>query len=257
MSLDASPPLPPQGEVWGIERSAEQLCRAKAADLRTFVSCRRMPKACLSEEARFDVVYCRFLLEHVAAPATVLREMRRVLTPGGKLFVQENNILVSTLHPACPHFDELWLRFAKLQERLGGDALIGKKLYQLLSEAGFRDIRLSIEPEIHWFGAPTFRAWLENLVDNIQPAEDRLIESGLATAEQIKLGTDELRRHMENATASTSSSMESSGREKVDLNHRYPIHLTGFGNGSSSVTRKGNRQCIRSTLATVGSSRRS
>ncbi|MFL5341827.1 MAG: methyltransferase domain-containing protein [Gemmataceae bacterium] len=191
----------PGGEVWGIERSAEQLARA-VADLPNLHFQQGDAHSLPFDDDSFDVAYCRYLLEHVADPVRVLREMRRVLKPGGRVFVQENNIFTNEFDPACPNFGRLWRTFACLQEALGGDALIGKKLFRLLSAAGFRDVRLSIQPEVHHFGSPNYRSWLENLAGNIRSAESALLERGLATDAEIRAAIDDLRRLMDDATGS-------------------------------------------------------
>src|SRR5262249_12226597 len=84
----------PQGEVIGLEFSTEQLPAAAVTqpNLRFQQGdAHRLP----FDPARFDVVYCRYLLEHVADPVQVLREMRRVLRPGGWVCLQENNVLAN------------------------------------------------------------------------------------------------------------------------------------------------------------------
>jgi ubiquinone/menaquinone biosynthesis C-methylase UbiE len=88
----------PAAEVVGVEYSAQQLARAKHTlpNLR----CVQGDAHHLEfEEDRFDVVYCRCLLEHVANPAQVLREMWRVTRPGGRVFVQENDTAVQRFDP--------------------------------------------------------------------------------------------------------------------------------------------------------------
>jgi SAM-dependent methyltransferase len=191
----------PAGEVWGVEHSAAQLARA-AADRPNLHFVQADAHALPFPDGRFDVVYCRYLLEHVADPAGVLREMGRVLRPGGRLFAQENDILVARFDPDCPHFDALWRRFVQLQVLLGGDALIGKRLLRLFHAAGFTDVRLSIQPEVHWAGTPTFRDWVVNLIDNVRPAERLLVEKGLATPEEVQRGLDDLRRLLPDESAS-------------------------------------------------------
>ena len=99
--------LAPDGAVWGVERSADQLAKAVCDSPNLHfqqADAQDMP----FEDNTFDVVFCRYLLEHVADPLLVLREMRRVLKPRGKAFVQENNIFATTFDPDCPHFDALW-----------------------------------------------------------------------------------------------------------------------------------------------------
>ena len=183
--------LIPKGEVYGVEYFPEQLAAAKYP-LPNLYFMRGDAHALEFEDNRFDVVYCRYVLEHVADPLQVLKEMCRVLKPGGKAFVQENNILVNVFYPECPRFDALWKQFAVLQEKLGGDALIGKKLLPLFKEAGFQEIHLSIQPEIHCSGKSSFRPWVENQIGNIESAMTELQTYKLATEEEVSLAIAEV-----------------------------------------------------------------
>jgi ubiquinone/menaquinone biosynthesis C-methylase UbiE len=192
LARDVSAALNPSITV-GVELSAEQLLRAPAPTPRlAFVQAdaHRLPFAAGS----FEVVYTRYLLEHVHDPASVLAEIFRVLAPAGGVYLQENNILINAFDPACPAFDLVWKQFAVLQRELGGDAQIGKKLYRLLREGGFEDIRLSIAPEVHHAGMETFRPWVVNLLGNIRSGEEALVSCGLATREQINAAYAELER---------------------------------------------------------------
>lgn len=191
----------PQAQCFGIEYSREQLAAAKPRGNVTLQQgdAHQLP----FESNSFDVVYCRYLLEHVANPDMVLREVARVLRPGGRFFAQENNILVSVTDPACPAFERVWRKFVMLQEKLGGDALVGAKLYGKCKHAGFEEIQLSLAPEAHHFGQPSFRAWIENLIGNVHGARQRLIEFSLATELEIETALAELRDliHLEDASA--------------------------------------------------------
>ena len=192
----------PAAQVWGIEQSPEQLARC-GDDLSNLHfrqgDAHRLP----FEEGYFDVVYCRYVLEHVTDPLGVLQQMRRVLRAGGKVFIQENNILVSVLEPECPCFDAVWRKFAQLQAMLGGDALIGKRLLRLMQTAGFTDIQLSIQPEVHYSGSPWFQAWMENLIGNLQGAEQALGQNGLVSHGQVQQAIAELRAFVRRDDASS------------------------------------------------------
>jgi SAM-dependent methyltransferase len=185
----------PSGEAWGVEYSADQLSRARdsaaaAANLHFIqADAHALPFA----DEHFDTVYCRYLLEHVADPVEVLSEMRRVLRPGGRALAQENNILINVFYPECPRFDVIWERFAELQARLGGDALIGKKLLALFKQAGFDQVKLSLQPEIHHAGMETFRPWIENLIGNVESGAAALEGQNLATADEISAAIREVR----------------------------------------------------------------
>jgi SAM-dependent methyltransferase len=191
----------PTAQVHGVDASAEQLARADL-DLPN-VHFQRADAASLPfADGTFDVVFCRYLLEHVSDPLGVLREMHRVLKPGGQALAQENNDQVMAFDPDCPNFDALWRKFVGLQARLGGDGLIGKKLYRLFCAAGFAEIRLSIQPEVHHAGQPSFRVWIENLIGNVRPCAGQLIETGLATVDEVHAGLADLSGLLTNESAS-------------------------------------------------------
>ncbi len=175
----------PDGEVVGVEFSGDQIAAAESNTQRNVRFVQGDAHILPFEESSFDLVYCRYVLEHVADPVQVLREMRRVLRPDGRALAQENNILINEFYPPCPAFDAIWRKFAELQSRLGGDALIGKKLFQYFKEAGFGAIELSIQPEIHWSGLATFKPWVINLIGNVESGRRSLVEHGLATDGEI------------------------------------------------------------------------
>jgi ubiquinone/menaquinone biosynthesis C-methylase UbiE len=186
--------------VFGIEYSPDQLSRVPSADRVHFTRADAHKLPFVSNT--FDVTYCRYVLEHVAHPVDVLREMRRVLKPGGKALAQENNILVSVFDPDCPAYDHVWKQFAVLQQQLGGDALIGKRLFRYFSDAGFEKIELSFQPEIHHSGSPSFGPWVENLIGNIRSGEQALTKHGLVTPAEIEGSIAELRALMDRIDAS-------------------------------------------------------
>lgn len=192
----------PGGQVCGVEYASAQLALARSS-ARNLNFIQGDAHALPFIDERFDTVYCRYLLEHVANPLQVLGEMRRVLRPGGRALVQENNIPIITFYPECPAFESVWRKFAALQARLGGDALIGKKLFPLFKQAGFSEIRLSIQPEIHYAGTETFRPWVENLIGNVAGGAAELERQGLATREEIEETIAEMRAFAERDDAST------------------------------------------------------
>jgi hypothetical protein len=133
------------------------------------------------------------VLEHVRDPRHVLCEMRRVLKPGGRAFAQENDTALTVFDPDCPATDAVIRQFVALQARLGGDGRVGKRLFALFRQAGFRDIELSYQPEIHPANRPTFRVWVENIISIIEGAADALQAHQLTSEAAIDAARSELR----------------------------------------------------------------
>jgi ubiquinone/menaquinone biosynthesis C-methylase UbiE len=187
-------------QVTGLERSPEQIAAAASHPRVTFVEgdAHRLPFA----DAMFDLVYCRYLLEHVGDPSLVVAEMRRVTRLGGRVAVMENDTSLVRFDPPRPVFQAIWAAFARYQWQLKGDAFIGRRLFRLLKDAGFTQIELSLQPELHWSGSPNFRAWIENLVGNLESARAGLVESGTCKDEQLAYALDELRQLANRSDAS-------------------------------------------------------
>jgi 2-polyprenyl-3-methyl-5-hydroxy-6-metoxy-1,4-benzoquinol methylase len=76
-------------EAWGIEPDRDAVTAARAAGLR--VEHGGLPTTDLPD-AHFDVVTMNHVLEHLHDPVSALREVRRVLKPGGMLWLATPNL---------------------------------------------------------------------------------------------------------------------------------------------------------------------
>lgn len=94
-------------------------------------------------DAAFDHVFVCYLLEHLGDPPQALAEMRRALRDGGTITVIEGDHGSCYWHPETDAARRAWQALIDAQAALGGDSLIGRRLYPLLSEAGFRDVGVS------------------------------------------------------------------------------------------------------------------
>ena len=89
-------------------------------------------------DAFFDHVFVCFVLEHLAEPVSALRELRRVLRPGGSLTVIEGDHGSAYFHP-----DSAFARAAiacqvALQAEAGGDAMMGAAFIRFWSRPASR-----------------------------------------------------------------------------------------------------------------------
>jgi SAM-dependent methyltransferase len=95
------------------------------------------------DDARFDHVFLCFVLEHLAEPGAALRAIQRVLRREGCITVIEGDHGSWFCYPQTAESSHAVQCLIDIQARLGGDSLIGRRLYPLLVEAGFRDVRVS------------------------------------------------------------------------------------------------------------------
>lgn len=95
---------------------------------------------------RFDHVFVCFVLEHLPDPVAALRSLGRVLRPGGSLTVIEGDHGSFYCHPETALARRTVECLVELQARLGGDARIGRRLFPLLTEAGFAQAQ--VEPRM-------------------------------------------------------------------------------------------------------------
>jgi SAM-dependent methyltransferase len=93
-------------------------------------------------EGSFDRVHCSWLLEHVRHPVEILREVRRVLAPGGYCHFTEVDNSSFRIFPEHPTVTEVMGALNQTQQRSGGDPFVGQKLGALMKAAGFQRVRL-------------------------------------------------------------------------------------------------------------------
>lgn len=186
--------------VVGVEISAAQIAKAPAHKRVTFTQ--GDAHTLDFPDGTFDIVYARYLLEHVADPGRVVREMRRVAKPRGRVCVCENDVSLIRFDPPCPAFDRAWSVFTDFQAGLGGDGLVGRRLHRLFREAGFTEIELSVQPEVHWYGSPGYVAWVHNIIGNLESARNGMIAAGVISQADLDAGVAELERLKTDPTGS-------------------------------------------------------
>ena len=194
--------LEPGARVVGVERDARQLAEAErlaeAAGEAGLVELRAgdAEKLPLTDEERgsFDLAHARFLLEHVADPLAVVREMVAAVRPGGRLVLFDDDHELLRLWPVCPEVEGAWQVYWESYRERGCDPLIGRRLAPLLLEAGARPTRVTSV----FYGAVAGDALFELVVDNIhgvlEGAAAALDETGRLPSAKMDAAHDALSR---------------------------------------------------------------
>lgn len=91
-----------------------------------------------------EFAYARFLLQHVAKPATVFGEAYRALAPGGTFCVVDSDDGLVMHHPQVTEIGKLLEDSRAAQASAGGDRLIGRKLPGMLTDAGFEEVQTKV-----------------------------------------------------------------------------------------------------------------
>jgi ubiquinone/menaquinone biosynthesis C-methylase UbiE len=135
------------GQVTGIDVSEIEIERAKKRAAENNITNIRFEVSDLCQlnysDNSFDVLFCHHVLEHIPEPDKALREMFRVLKPGGIIGVRDTDMGGMLVTPD----DELVERWFVLHEaywiNVGGHPRLGRQLGKLLTETGFNRVEMS------------------------------------------------------------------------------------------------------------------
>jgi ubiquinone/menaquinone biosynthesis C-methylase UbiE len=144
--------------------------------------------------ASFDLVYCRFLLLHLTNPADCLREMVRVLKPGGLMVVEDGDLASAESIPpsAMNAFANV---FTKLGPIRGVNYSISRDLFHMVREAGIPEPEMEVhQPAITRGDARFFLKW------SVQEAGPALVNVGILTQAELELTLADMQAVVEDQT---------------------------------------------------------
>jgi trans-aconitate methyltransferase len=137
----------PLADITSVDISAESLATASEAVALAGLSNVTFERADLFDlpfpDASFDHVFVCFVLEHLERPLEALRSLRRLIKPGGSITVIEGDHGSYYSHPRSDEASFAVQCLIDVQARMGGNALIGRELYPLLTAAGYAAVKVS------------------------------------------------------------------------------------------------------------------
>lgn len=147
----------------------------------------------------FDHVFVCFVLEHLSQPVEALMLLKQLLKPGGTITVIEGDHGSTYFYPDSSAAQAAIQCQVTMQRDAGGNALIGRQLYPLMTEAGFDAVHVSprmvyvdsSRPDlVDGFTRKTFTAMIEGI-------RESAIAANLTNPESFDAGVQDLHRTTE------------------------------------------------------------
>jgi ubiquinone/menaquinone biosynthesis C-methylase UbiE len=180
----------PTGKACGIDCSRDIIDAARRAhpDAAFAVAdVYRLP----FDGASWDVVHAHQLLQHLSRPVAALKEMQRVLRPGGIVAARDSDYATFTWHPASETL-ERWPRlYQEIARANGGEPDAGRRLRSWAQDAGFRRVQASAS--VWCFATPEERSWWGGLwAERItaSPIAAQALREQRATVEELAAMAD-------------------------------------------------------------------
>ena len=178
----------PGGRVVGVDLEPNVLVEAKRAVGEDAEILQADAYALPFAEGEFDVAHAHQVLQHVADPVGVLREMRRVARRnGGIVAVREVDYESWFWHPAEPRMDRWKDVYRAVCRRNGADPDAGRKLAAWFAQAGFERDAVSFSGHVCLYTRDRAAAWAETWAKRTAETKlaDQAISYGLASRAEI------------------------------------------------------------------------
>ena len=137
------------------------------------------------EDGEFDVVFSHSVTEHLSDPVRALRELRRVVKPGGLAGVVKTDWTFPFIVPESEGFSKFFELFEGGFNRIGGSLNRGRYLGAYMREAGFDviEVRNQVSNSFGETTVPTaerFITWMDNI-----PLFRESVELGITTEVEL------------------------------------------------------------------------
>lgn len=188
-----------EGEVVAIEPGGDIIDTARAAVVDAAVDNVTVEEASVYElpydSDSFDVAYAHQVLQHLTDPVLALREMRRVVRPGGYVAVRDADYYTMS---CAPEIDEItrWRDiYRKVARHNDAEPDAGRYLYGWCKAAGLPNVEMTAS--VWTYGDPAERAnWGNSWADRCLTTSfgRQAIEYGYATREDMEAIAEGWRR---------------------------------------------------------------
>jgi ubiquinone/menaquinone biosynthesis C-methylase UbiE len=173
----------PTGHVIGVDMDEVKLALArdsKTAQTLPNVEFRAADVNQWDDPGPYDLVFCRFLLQHLRRPVDLLRHMWVAVGPGGAIAVEDGDFDGQFCEPPNEAFAAHERMYRQVLERRGGDPTFGRKLFGAFLEAGIPRPDIRLVQAVHSEGEAKTLATL-----TLQAIADAVVDEGVATPVEV------------------------------------------------------------------------
>jgi 2-polyprenyl-3-methyl-5-hydroxy-6-metoxy-1,4-benzoquinol methylase len=178
------------GVVTGVDMDEVKLRLARnAADDRGVINVefRALDVDDWDQPDAYDVVYSRFLLQHLRRPVDLLRRMWSAVRSGGVIIVEDADFDGWFCNPPNEGFEFFLRAYSQVLRHRGGDHTIGRKLRAYFLEAGILPPEMSLVQSLRVTGDTKTLAW-----STLDASADAIASEGIASPDELKAALSSL-----------------------------------------------------------------
>ena len=198
VTLELARLVEPGGSVTGVDMDEVKLGLARKAAVERGVSNAEFLAGNVNdwdEPGAYDVVYARFLLQHLSEPVNLLRRMWAAVRSGGLVIVEDPDFDGWCCHPPNEGFDFFVRGYAEVIRRRGGDHASGRKLYRYFLDAGIPAPQMALVQSVAVSGETKELAW-----STLDATGEAIIAEGVATPTELAAALASLRQFTDDQT---------------------------------------------------------
>lgn len=189
ITLDLAERVAP-GQVLGVDASAEVVDAAEAARAERGTANAAFSVADVYDldlpDGAYDVAHAHQVLQHLTDPVAALRELRRVVKPGGLVACRDSDYAAMVWAPDEPLLHRWLDLYHQVTRRNDAEADAGRYLPAWARAAGFSEVTYSSST---WtYATAEERAWWGELwADRVQHSSfaEQAVEYGLAATDEL------------------------------------------------------------------------
>ncbi len=193
----------PEVQIVSIDISEESINRAKALMQKEEISNVEFHVADLFnlpfEDETFDHIFICFVIEHLNDPVSALKSLGKILKKDGSITVIEGDHGSCYFYPETKEAIKTWECLIECQKRLNCNPMIGREIYPLLNNSGFKTIQVS--PKVVYVDSSKpglvegFNK--KTIIAMVNGVKDQAIALGMMDIDSWEKGIDDLHKTTE------------------------------------------------------------